>query len=394
MTLETERLILRPWKEDDAESLYKYAKNPEVGPIAGWPVHTSVENSREIIKSVLAADETYAVCLREDNVAIGSIGLITPAQSHTKAADDEIEIGYWIGVPYWGQGLIPEAVRALQKHAFLDLGCSAIWCGYYDGNEKSKRCQEKCGFKYHHTEENKPCALMGDVRTEHFTYLTKEQWSDTQDEQKVNSSLHNCQKGYASVNEKRMNMLIDFDGLTIIIGIVIYILICIFIHKKYKKEKIYYVFSTIMFCYFMCIAKLTLFPIVMIGLPANIKESINIIPFHNGINRTDILNLIMTIPLGIGIPFITKINNIKKILLLGLCFGLGIETIQYLETFLTKGFSHRIIDINDVIFNFTGTVIGFFVLYVFSRLFIKMKEENLNAFWKHVYKTCDSVSIK
>lgn len=54
-------------------------------------------------------------------------------------------------------------------------------------------------------------------------------------------------------------MLIDFDGLTIIIGIVIYILICIFIHKKYKKEKIYYVFSTIMFCYFMCIAKLTLF---------------------------------------------------------------------------------------------------------------------------------------
>lgn len=394
MTLETERLILRPWKEDDAESLYKYAKNPEVGPIAGWPVHTSVENSREIIKSVLAADETYAVCLREDNVAIGSIGLITPAQSHTKAADDEIEIGYWIGVPYWGQGLIPEAVRALQKHAFLDLGCSAMWCGYYDGNEKSKRCQEKCGFKYHHTEENKPCALMGDVRTEHFTYLTKEQWSDTQDEQKVNSSLHNCQKGYASVNEKRMNMLIDFDGLTIIIGIVIYILICIFIHKKYKKEKIYYVFSTIMFCYFMCIVKLTLFPIVMIGLPANIKESINIIPFHNGINRTDILNLIMTIPLGIGIPFITKINNIKKILLLGLCFGLGIETIQYLETFLTKGFSHRIIDINDVIFNFTGTVIGFFVLYVFSRLFIKMKEENLNAFWKHVYKTCDSVSIK
>ena len=63
MTLETERLILRPWKEDDAESLYKYAKNPEVGPIAGWPVHTSVENSREIIKSVLAADETKGVCL-------------------------------------------------------------------------------------------------------------------------------------------------------------------------------------------------------------------------------------------------------------------------------------------------------------------------------------------
>ena len=176
MKFETERLFLRPWTEEDAESLFEYAKDPAVGPIAGWPVHTSVENSREIIKGVLSADETYAVCLKDDNRAIGSIGLIPPAQSHTKAADDELEVGYWIGVPFWGQGLIPEAVRRLQEHAFIDLGCSAMWCGYYDGNEKSKRCQEKCGFTYHHTEENKPCALMGDVRTEHFTRITRDEW--------------------------------------------------------------------------------------------------------------------------------------------------------------------------------------------------------------------------
>lgn len=96
----TERLILRPWKDADAENLYKYAKDPAVGPIAGWPVHTSVENSLEIIRNVLSADETYAVCLKEDNCAIGSVGLIKPAQSHTKAADTEFEIGYWIGVPF------------------------------------------------------------------------------------------------------------------------------------------------------------------------------------------------------------------------------------------------------------------------------------------------------
>ena len=61
MEFTTERLILRPWKEEDAESLFKYAKDPEVGPVAGWPVHTSIENSREIIKNVLSAPETYAV---------------------------------------------------------------------------------------------------------------------------------------------------------------------------------------------------------------------------------------------------------------------------------------------------------------------------------------------
>lgn len=178
MIIETERLILRPWEESDAESLYEYAKHPDVGPIAGWPVHTSVENSLEIIREVLSAEETYAVCLKTDNVAIGSIGLIPPAQTHTKAEATEMEIGYWIGVPFWGQGLIPEAVRAIQKHAFEDLHCTALWCGYYDGNIKSKRVQEKCGFAYHHSEYDVPCELMGDVRTEHFTYMTKEGWEN------------------------------------------------------------------------------------------------------------------------------------------------------------------------------------------------------------------------
>jgi len=176
MVLETERLILRPWEEDDAESLYEYAKDPRVGPIAGWPCHTSVEDSLNVIRNVLSADETYAVCLKEDNRAIGSIGLIPPGQSNTTLQPDELEVGFWIGVPFWGRGLIPEALERLVVHAFEDLDCSALWCGYYDGNTKSERCQEKCGFAFHHTEANKPCTLMGDVRTEHFTRLTREEW--------------------------------------------------------------------------------------------------------------------------------------------------------------------------------------------------------------------------
>lgn len=173
--METERLILRPWAESDAESLYTYAKDPSVGPAAGWPVHTSVENSRELIQSVLSAEGTYAVCLKEDNVAIGSVGLIHPARAEG-ALDSETEIGYWIGVPFWGRGLIPEAVRCLMKYAFEELGCSALWCGYYDGNVKSKRCQEKCGFAYHHTAENVECVLMGERRTEHWNRITREEW--------------------------------------------------------------------------------------------------------------------------------------------------------------------------------------------------------------------------
>ena len=102
MILETTILILRPWKESHAESLYEYAKNPLVGLAAGWPVHTSVENSRQIIREVLSAGETYAVTLKNNDVAIGSIGLLIGDKSNLNINADEAEIGYWIGEPYWG----------------------------------------------------------------------------------------------------------------------------------------------------------------------------------------------------------------------------------------------------------------------------------------------------
>lgn len=175
MELTTERLLLRPWKESDAVSLYEYAKDPKVGPIAGWPVHTSVENSRGIIRGVLSAEETYAVCLKEDGKAIGSIGLMMGSASNLDLPDTEGEIGYWIGVPFWGHGFIPEAVRELLRHGFEDLRLERIWCGYYDGNDKSRRVQEKCGFAYHHTNEDVYCELMGDIRMEHVTCMNREE---------------------------------------------------------------------------------------------------------------------------------------------------------------------------------------------------------------------------
>ncbi len=177
MNLETKRLILRPWQNSDAEDLYHYACDPRIGPIAGWPVHTSVENSREIIHGVLSEPETYAAVLKETGKAVGSAGILFAGRGNAPMNETEAELGYWIGVPYWGQGLICEAVDILLRRCFLDLGCSAVWCGYTDGNKQSKRVMEKCGFLYHHTDKDKPCALMHDIRTEHFTYQTKEMWA-------------------------------------------------------------------------------------------------------------------------------------------------------------------------------------------------------------------------
>lgn len=171
--IETERLILRPWQEDDTEALFKYASDPDIGPIAGWLPHTSVENSLEIIRTVFSAPETYAVELKATGEPVGCCGIMIDNNPNpAKMKNDEAEIGYWIGKPFWGRRLIPEAVMALLERSFNELRLSAIWCGYYDGNIKSKRVCEKCGFKYHHTNLD-IISPLGDKRTEHFYRLPK-----------------------------------------------------------------------------------------------------------------------------------------------------------------------------------------------------------------------------
>ena len=173
--LETKRLLLRPWQEEDAQDLYEHAKDPDIGPPAGWPPHTSVENSREIIRKFLSDPQTYAVCLK-DGKPIGSISLKLKGHTDMTDREDECELGYWIGKPFWGQGLIPEAARELLRYAFEDLGMRAVWCGYYEGNEKSRRVQEKLGFVYRYTSHNLDVVLMNEKRTGHTNLLTKEHW--------------------------------------------------------------------------------------------------------------------------------------------------------------------------------------------------------------------------
>lgn len=176
MVLHTERLTLRPWAETDAESLFTYAKDPDIGPIAGWPPHKSTEESLLVIRQVLTGKECYAICEKGSDRAIGSIELKLNGHTDMTERDDECELGYWLGKPFWGKGYMPEAAAELLHRAFEDLGMTTVWCGYYDGNDKSKRVQEKLGFRYHHTCDAVPVPLMNDVRIGHTNYMTKEQW--------------------------------------------------------------------------------------------------------------------------------------------------------------------------------------------------------------------------
>lgn len=144
MTLETERLLLRPWQESDAEALYKYARDERVGPPAGWKPHTSPEDSRQVIRQVLSAEGTFAIVLKETGEPVGSVGYF---RSEAVPERGDMEIGYWIGVPYWGQGLVPEAVKCLLAWLFARPDTHKVWCGHFRGNAKSRRVIQKCGFR-------------------------------------------------------------------------------------------------------------------------------------------------------------------------------------------------------------------------------------------------------
>lgn len=144
--MQTERIILRPWQESDAEALYKYASNPEVGPRAGWPPHKSVEESREIIRTIFSGEGMWAVVLKETNEPIGCAGYLTSEHSNLKIAADECEVGYWIGQPYWNQGICTEAMKLVVDYCVNVKGFKTLWGGYFPENPASGRVMEKIGF--------------------------------------------------------------------------------------------------------------------------------------------------------------------------------------------------------------------------------------------------------
>ena len=144
--METQRILLRPWCESDAEALFKYASDPDVGPRAGWPPHKSVEESLEIIRTVFNTDTMWAVELKATSEPIGCVGYLPAPASNLKIKDDEAEVGYWIAKPYWGKGICTEALHLVIDYCFNENKFNAIWGDYFPENPASGKVMEKCGF--------------------------------------------------------------------------------------------------------------------------------------------------------------------------------------------------------------------------------------------------------
>ena len=144
--METERILLRYWQKSDAEALFKYASDPDVGPRAGWPAHKSVEESREIIRTFFHNDTTWAIVLKETGEAIGCIGYYTHETSNIPIGENDCEVGYWVGKPFWNQGICTETLKLMLDYCINEKHFENIWADHFTGNPASGRVMEKCGF--------------------------------------------------------------------------------------------------------------------------------------------------------------------------------------------------------------------------------------------------------
>ena len=145
--METDRIRLRPWQENDAGALFKYASDPEVGPRAGWAPHKSVEESLQVIRTFFHGDHTWAIELRATGEAIGCIGYLKQSESNISIGEHDAEVGYWTARPYWNQGIASEALRLVVDHCFGPKGMRTLWGDYFLDNPASGRVMEKCGFR-------------------------------------------------------------------------------------------------------------------------------------------------------------------------------------------------------------------------------------------------------
>ena len=146
--IETERLILRMWKRKDAEALYEYAKDPDVGPHAGWKPHESVKESKIIISELFRRNMTWCIVEKETGRPIGSIGF--EADSIRKDINSR-EMGYSLAKSCWKKGYMTEAAKCLIKYAFEELNLSVLMIRTSEANLRSQRVIEKCGFTYEGT---------------------------------------------------------------------------------------------------------------------------------------------------------------------------------------------------------------------------------------------------
>lgn len=181
LVIETPRIRLRMPAESDAESLFSYAKDPEVATMVTWSAHTTIDETRDWLRFVAeerAKGTAVVWTIEHEGEPCGAIGLHGIVWALRASRVDKAELGYWLGRPHWGKGLITEAATEVTRWAFETLGLHKVTIGCFEQNVGSRRVIEKIGFRY-------LCRYEDDVWRDgrwhaHLRYeLTSAEWADS-----------------------------------------------------------------------------------------------------------------------------------------------------------------------------------------------------------------------
>ncbi len=148
-TIETARLLLRPFSMNDAPDIKKFAGNREIASTTTNIPHPYEDGMAEEWigthwENFEAGKEVnYAIVFRENKSLIGAMGLMNISREHEKA-----ELGYWIGKPCWGQGYCTEAGHAVLGYAFNVLDLNRIYATHFRRNPASGSVMRKLGMKH------------------------------------------------------------------------------------------------------------------------------------------------------------------------------------------------------------------------------------------------------
>ena len=171
--IQTDRLLLRPWQKSDAASLYAYAKDPDVGPNAGWKPHESIAESLKIIENLFIPNDVWAITIKDEGRIIGSIGLEFDKR---RPSIRSRELGYALAKEFWRQGIMTEAAMAFIDFAFKVYGLEVISVCAGPANMRSQSVIQKCGFVYEGTQRRAYKVYDGSIRDTKCYSMLREEW--------------------------------------------------------------------------------------------------------------------------------------------------------------------------------------------------------------------------
>lgn len=171
-----------------------------------------------------------------------------------------------------------------------------------------------------------------------------------------------------------MGVIIDFDLSTVLFLGLVWAGAIIFLKSKKKKDIVYLLFFTVFYVYMAKLIDATQFPMyfsesMRMNIGQNVWGNMNLMPLFTITEKsiiTSALNILITIPFGFGMPFISRLR-VRGVVIAGCATSLFLEFLQFIIA-LTAGFTFRVIDINDVIFNTFGVLIGYTIFIGFARL--------------------------